>query len=348
MRVPLFLCGAMMLVLEGCGNSQAPASASVVPFVKTEQVLPDSDAVLGLSGVVRARVESPLAFQVSGRILARKVDAGARVAAGEVLFELDRRDLQQALRAAEATLSAAESGLDASEAELVRSRRLQARQFISLQALQAVEDAAHQARGRRDAARALLNQARNAFDYGQLRAPAAGVLLEVSGEVGQVVSAGQAIAVLAQAGQPEVEVHFPENLVPPDSGEILLAEGPRPLTLRERAGAVDAASGTLRVRYAFVGPATQLALGSVVRTRFHRASASTESFSIPLSALSERGQGARVWLYGGGQVHSVPVSVLQIDDERARVSGALRVGDRLIALGVHLLNENMQVRELPR
>jgi multidrug efflux pump subunit AcrA (membrane-fusion protein) len=70
--------------------------------VRTTTIEPALGAAQGLSGTVRARVEAPLAFQVGGRILARRVDAGQTVRAGQVLFELDPADLEQAVRAAEA------------------------------------------------------------------------------------------------------------------------------------------------------------------------------------------------------------------------------------------------------
>lgn len=350
MRVlrPLLL-SFIAVVLAGCGDARS--SVVIVtppPFVKTEPVKVSAASSLGLSGVVRARTESPLAFQVGGRITARKVDAGKAVAAGDVLFELDRRDLEQAVRAAEATLSAAQSTFDAANADLIRHRQLVVKHFVSAQALQLAEDAAQQASGRRDAAQAHLNQARNALDYGRLRAPADGVLMDVSGEVGQVVAAGQGVAVLAQSGKREVEVYFPESVVPPATGEVLLEKGSVVLTLREKAGAMDPLSRTLRARYTLDGSAGQLMLGSVVRARFRNAAATSEVFSVPLAAISERGTGPRVWRFSNGQVQSVPVSILALDTDQAQVSGALRAGDHVVALGTHLLTESMRVRELAR
>ncbi|MFN9584260.1 MAG: efflux RND transporter periplasmic adaptor subunit [Pseudomonadaceae bacterium] len=340
------LCVAV--TLAACGDGRAPqVTDTPPPFVRTAALQAGNDTLIGLSGVVRARVESPLAFQVAGRITARRADAGARVRAGEVLFELDRRDLEQALRAAEAELLAAASAFAAATADLERHRQLAARQFISAQALPRAEDGARQAEARRDAAQARLGQMRNALDYGQLRAPAAGVLVEVVGEVGQVVAAGQVVALLAHSGPREVEVYFPDALAPPASGEALLGDARLALRLRETAGAVDAASRTLRARYTLEGAASEPLLGSVVRTRFSGDSAA-DSFSVPLAALSERGEGPRIWLFGDGQVRSVAVRVLALDAERARVSGALREGDRVVVLGTHLLSENMPARELAR
>lgn len=348
MRVlPPMLLSFIAIALAACGDARSSVViATPPPFVKTEPVKTSVATSLGLSGIVRARTETPLAFQVGGRITARKVDAGKTVAAGDLLFELDRRDLEQAVLAAEAILSAAQSAFDAANADLIRHRQLVVKHFVSAQALQLAEDAARQASGRRDAAQAHLNQARNALGYGRLRAPADGVLIEVSGEVGQVVAAGQGVAVLAQSGKREVEVFFPERVVPPTTGEMLLDGGSLVLTLREKAGAVDPVSRTLRARYTLDGPSDTLMLGSVVRTRFRNESATSDVFSVPLAAISERGTGPRVWRFSDGQVKSVPVSILSLDTDHAQVSGPLHAGDHVVALGTHLLTEDMRAREL--
>lgn len=182
------------LLLSGCDDTQADYAGGVPvilpPWVKTARVELSNASVLGLSGVVRAQVEVPLSFQVGGRIIARKVDAGQQVMAGELLFELDKRDLQQSVKMATATLQAADLALASAINDLQRHQRLQARNFISTQALENSRLSVREAQTRRDVALAHLSQMRNALNYGELRAPANGVLMEVAAEVGQVLGVG--------------------------------------------------------------------------------------------------------------------------------------------------------------
>ena len=49
-----------------------------------------------------------------------------------------------------------------------------------------------------------------------------------------------------------------------------------------------------------------------------------------------------------GRVEAVAVTVVGTDGEAARVRGPLAAGDRVVALGTHLLVEDMAVRELGR
>lgn len=349
MRLAMFPLFLGVLLLAGCGDATPPPQAKAPPFVRTVAVAAAGDIAFGLSGTVRARVESPLAFQVGGRIARRAVDAGQHVAAGQVLFELDTRDLEQAVRATEADLAAAEAALATASADLVRNRQLQQRNYTSEQALQRFELAQREARTRRDAAAARLTQARNALGYGRLQAPAAGVLIDVVGEAGQVVGAGQQVALLAQAGEREIEVHFPAGATPPAEGEATLADGASlPLALRETAGAVERQGRTLRARYTVRGAQDALVLGAVVRARFRSAAAAEGEFVLPLGALNERGEGPRVWRVKEGTVSPVPVTLLATDGDTVRVRGALAADDRVVSLGTHLLVDNMAVRELPR
>ena len=352
----LVAAGASLLAattMLGCQRAAEPTStADSVPLVRTTTIEPALGAAQGLSGTVRARVEAPLAFQVGGRIRTRHADAGQTVRGGEVLFELDPADLEQAVRAAEADAAAAEAAWRTAQADVARVRELQSRSFVSAQALDRAELTLREAQSRRDAAAARLAQARNARGYAQLRSPAAGVLVDVSGQPGQVVSPGQPVAVLAQAGEREIEVHFPDGVLPPAQGEAVLPDGQRrPLRLREAAPMVDALARTRRARYSVADLPATVALGSVVSARFAlpgTASADGVRWRVPIGALDERGEGPRVWRVRDGRPEPVAVRVRHTDDRQATVEGDLQAGDRVIALGTHLIQPGMAVRELPR
>ena len=184
-----------------------------------------------------------------------------------------------------------------------------------------------------------------------LKAPADGILIDVTGEPGQVVAAGQTVALLAQ-GAREVEVFLPEGVVPPAKGKLSLPGGATDLLrLREVSGALDPLGRTRRARYTIAGGGDSLALGSVVNARFDLDSAAATGagavapvFALPLGALDERGRLPQVWRVHNGQVVPVPVHVLAMDDRQARVQGPLSSEDRVVALGTHLLREGLAVR----
>ena len=308
-------------------------------------------AALQLSATIRARVESPLAFQVGGRIVNRYADAGNAIKAGQALFELDPTDVDQAVRAAEADLAAAEASARMAEADYKRNKALVAQSFISPQALERSELAQQEATSRRDAAAARLAQTKNTKGHSVLKSPAAGVLIDVTGEPGQVVAAGQSVAMLAQAGAREAEVSLPASLPPPTRGEAIWPDGRRSaLTLREAAPAVEPLGRTRRARYTLAQPPEGLVLGSIISARFMPGQAAPEAgtWIVPVGALDERGQGPRVWRVQGDRIEPVAVQILGVDDRQAQVAGALSADDSVVALGTQLLREGMTVRERGR
>ncbi|MAK55436.1 MAG: efflux transporter periplasmic adaptor subunit [Pusillimonas sp.] len=337
---------AAALLLTGCNNAAPPTTQSNAPIVKPWALKTNQQSSLSLSGTVRARTETPLAFQVGGRISERLVDAGQSVDEGQTLFTLDPRDFREQAQGAQADLAAANAALRIAQADLARHQELLQHNAVSKQAAEQAELMLREARARREVAQTRLSQAENALDYAQLTAPAKGVLIEVNGQEGQVVTSGFAIAQLAHAGEREVEVYFPEGLAPPETGTLALEQQALRLTLRETAGAVDPQSRTLRARYALSGNnanTPKLQLGSVVRAQFN-APMNETSFIVPLGAINERGNGPHVWRIQNETVSPVPVSIIKIESETALVKGPLEEGEQVVAIGTHLLQNNMAVR----
>lgn len=334
-------------VLSGCSGDSSTAPNTPAPWVLTITPKPANEPSLRLAGIVQARHVVPIAFQLEGRLLKRHADAGQTVTAGQLLFSLDTRDLDASLRAAEAQLAVAETALLTRQREVARLRTLRSADATSQQTFENGELAVRDAMTRREAAHAALIQARNARAYAELRAPRAGVLTTVNGEAGQVVHNGQVLAQLALEGEREIEVLLPDGKNPPPSGEVLSADGQRwPLALREVAGAADPQSRSWPARYQLKNPdaANVLALGGVASVTLDTQGRDT-SWRIPLGALDERGQGPQVWMIRDGKAQAIPVNVLSLSNEYARIRAELPENVHLVAIGTHLLVPEMAVRE---
>ncbi len=342
---------SLTMGLTACSRPETTATATApAPWVRMAAI---EDATVGaqmLSGTVKARLESPVAFQIGGRVLTRHVEAGQAVRAGQLLFSLDPRDIEASEQAASAQLAAAEAAMETARRELERQRRLVEQGYVSAQTLDRLELGLRDTLSRLDAARAQATQARNARGYADLRAPRDGVITEVSGEAGQVVSAGQGLAVLAQAGEREVEVHLPSAAAPRMGNVTNLQGATAAVQLREVAGAADSQSRTWRARYRIEGPVMAEAwpLGTVVRLNLNPATTDSTHVGqrVPLAALDERSDGPRVWRVVNGQAEPVPVEVLALDASHARIRSPLTTGERVVALGTHRLTPGMAVREL--
>src|SRR6059058_4566465 len=123
---------AALLILAGCEASTAPAPKFDRPVQIQRVSFQNADSEREFVGVVRARHETDLGFRVAGKIVARIVNVGDRVHAGDVIARLDPRDLALQVESAQAELSAATSSLAQLAADLTRYTTLRERGFASV------------------------------------------------------------------------------------------------------------------------------------------------------------------------------------------------------------------------
>jgi RND family efflux transporter MFP subunit len=321
--------------------------------VKTANLESIAQNVFTQTGTIRARREIPLAFQVPGRITNRHIDTGMSVRAGESLLELDPKDFLDQVSAAEAQFKAVEAEARDAEREFQRQQEMIKTNSTSQMALDKTRTAVDAVSQRVVSAESQLALARNAVEYTKLRAPVDGLLMEVIGEPGQVVGVGQEIGRLAEAGELEVEVALPQSLIEnvPKSGECFLNGGEKRfrIELREVSGSADPLSRTWRTKYRIVEPVIKsLPLGAIVRVRMELAEADPYLKRVPIAAIDERGNEPRVWVVQDGKATSQAVEVVDYNGEYCKIRSQLPDGTVIIAMGTHLLEDNMSVEAIER
>jgi RND family efflux transporter MFP subunit len=200
------------------------------------------------------------------------------------------------------------------------------------------------------AAEAQAKVARNATGYALLVADANGVIVETLAEPGQVVGAGQTVVRLAQHGPREAVVQLPETLRPSlgSSAQATLygrAGVASSTRLRELSSAADPLTRTFQARYVLEGPLADAALGATV-TVVVPEDGSPRDLRVPIGAVFDPGGGPGVWTIVDqpDRVRWRPIEVKRIDGDTVSVSDGLAQGDRVVALGAHILHENQQVR----
>lgn len=354
MAMRALLVSALMLsLLVGCSEGQDVEQLTPTVNVRTAEIRSAQDQHWTLSGTVQSRREAALSFLISGQISERLAQAGERVEKGEVLLRLDPRDIRQQLAAAQANVAAARAQAENAEANRDRLKALSQKGLVPTQSF---EDARAQARAARQsakAAEAALAQASSNNEYGELKAPADGVLLEVTGEVGQVVTAGMPVATLAYDGPRDIEVFVPERRRAglPEQARVQLygSDLEAEAQLREIAGSADPQSRSWRARYSIEGDRTAWPLGSsatlILPVKPDGSAATLQR--VPVGALIDRGQGMGVWVLEDGQVRWQAVELERMDTEFAYVHSELATGTRIVALGAHLLEPEQQVEALP-
>lgn len=348
------IIAVLLLGLAACDaeRSTVELSDDAPVKVRASKLQAPSGQHWSLSGSVQARHEAGLAFRLPGQISERLVQAGEQVEAGQLLMRLDARDVRQQLSAAQAQLDAARVQADNAEANRRRLQSLREQDLVPAQAYENAEAAANAAIQAVRSAQAMLEQARTATEYVELRAPASGVLVEVTAEAGQVVAAGQTLARLAYAGEREVQAWVPETrrAALPETAQVQLFSGDRSAAahLREVAGAADPQSRSWRVRYSIEDDAAAWPLGASVTLDFTSNDSQQDSLQrIPLAALIDRGEGPGIWLIEQGRVRWIRVELVSVDTEHALIRANLRPGTLIVALGTHLLEPGQAVEVLP-
>jgi RND family efflux transporter MFP subunit len=301
------------------------------------------------TGIISARVQSNLGFRVPGKVIERLVDVGQNVRAGQPLMRLDQKDLDLALTAAENAVAAAHALAVQAKADEARYRQLAADGWVARQKYDQVKAAFDSATAQLAAAQARADVARNEAGYSLLIADADGTVVDTLAEPGQVVAAGQPVVTLAHAGPREATVNLPEAVRPAIRSAALArvyggTSAASPARLRQLSNAADPASRTYEARYVLEGDASRAPLGATV-TVFVPNSSMTEGAEVPLGALYDDGKSSNVWIVDpqSSSVSLRAVQVRRLAEEAAIVSG-VDVGERVVALGAHLLHEGQRVQ----
>ncbi len=349
---------AASLLTTGC--SEPPAPPAVVKPVFVTTVAPGaSTQTRSFTSVVRARVESDLAFRTGGKVVERLVEVGDRVKAGQVLARLDPADYQLAAKAAADQVQAASVDAQQAASDEARLRRLLADGSVGAADHERQKARADAAAARLDQARRQLELARNREAYAALVAPYAGVVTALRFERGQVVPEGQPVVSLAREGDNEVVVDLPEDWVGRARSLSATAapwHDPKAtvrLMLRELAPQASVQGRTYRARYAAAAESraqlSALPLGSTMQLSLSAPHAGPSTVALPVSALVKGSGPAGVWALnaqGSGLVFT-PVQVVSHDDATVQVNG-LATGSRVVSVGAQKLDAGTTVRAIER
>ena len=183
------LGAAAIAVITACGGDAQGASPPPVRAtpVRVAPVVSPNAAAVTATGRLEARDEIPLSFKTGGVILRVTVDAGARVRRGQVLAELDLREI-------DAGVAKATAGAEKARRDALRVERLYRDSVATLVQWQDAQTA-------RDVAEADLRAARMNRDYAVIIAPTDGVILDRAMNPGTLVGGGSRVLTLGSGAR---------------------------------------------------------------------------------------------------------------------------------------------------
>ena len=190
----------------GPGGGQMPTVTVVVPG--RESVA----RTIAATGTLAARVDMPVGIAGEGGMVAAvRVQPGQWVGAGQTLAVIERSVQAQQARQLAANVEVARADAALAQNEYERSAALVGRGFVSKADMDRKRAARDAANARVKVAQASLAESRARIGRLDVRAPAAGLVLERNVEPGQIVSPGSgALFRVARGGQMELRAQLSE------------------------------------------------------------------------------------------------------------------------------------------
>lgn len=285
-----------------------------------------------------------LSFEVSGQVKTVHVVESQKVNMGDVLVELDKRDLQAKLDSSRADFKQ----LNTSYQRAVRLIRDDA---ISKSELD-------QRKSKRDVSEASLKTALKALQNTTLIAMTNGHVSRVFVKEQQVVTPGESVLTVLGDGMLVAKVNMPSNVVASadrSKGKaqgiyITLDAAPNqrfPAQFKEASLEADPESQTYEITFSFERPKDLIILPGMSATVWiNKAAANKGTIIVPLAAIASDGKQNYVWVVDE-RTHLVSkryITIKQGIGENIEVVSGLSMGEVLVSAGLSTISEGMKVR----
>jgi HlyD family secretion protein len=218
-RYPLYLiAAAATLLAPACSRKQTAPTVSTAPVTRRDIVI-DAQA----NGVVEPINIVEVKSKASGLITRMPVETGTLVKPGDLIVQVDARDVQNQYNQADADVNAAQARLEVSVAQKKRSDEMFKARVITAQEHEAAALDYANAQANVVRARASLDLAKQRLEDATVTAPVAGTVIEKTVSQGMVITSatgafggGTTLIKMADLGRVRMRAQFNET----DIGQI--------------------------------------------------------------------------------------------------------------------------------
>jgi multidrug efflux system membrane fusion protein len=345
----------------GGANASSPTPPTmampvpVAPVVKT--TLP---IYLDYPGRIEAIRSIALEARVSGYIDSQPAPDGADVKSGDLLYQIDPRDMQAALDQAEAQAQRDDASLDYAKANFGRGEELVKSGYVTKDVFDQRSSAMRQAEAALALDRAAIAAARLNLSHADLRAPFAGRLGRNQASKGALVGpATGALNTLVELDPIYVSFNASESdlariakarAAGKVEAEIGLADRPDLVRRGELTfldNSVDKTTGTITARVTIANPDFSLLPGQYVRVRLHIRD-EPDALMAPQTALGSSQLGKFVYVVGADDKAEMRLITLGPSaGPLINVVKGLGEGDRIIVGNLQKIGPGSPVQALP-
>ena len=365
-------CASLVLMLIagawlGCGSQSAPepevstgsatdaAAGSVEPVVEVTTARVRRGSILErvtAPGSLRARRESRIGAEVSGRIQQVFVNDGDRVSVAAPLFQIDRGPYEMALRQAVAVQDVARAERAQIEADLTRGNALRRSDIVAAEQLERMRTQVAVAKAHERQAVEGVALARHHLEQTLVVAPFGGSIAQRLVDEGTtaLVQPQTIVVVLQETDVLEAEANIPESqlsIVQVGDTALVHVEGlPQPIETSVSAvsDTIDAQARTYRVQMIVPNPDHALKAGIFARIDI-LPKAKRDAVLVPRTAVRNEDGGTRVLVVRDGRAQAVSVQLGVVSEKEAEVlTGLSEDSDVIVGTAAREIAPGMAVR----
>jgi RND family efflux transporter MFP subunit len=340
-RIHFLEAALAAMLLASCGGETprvAEQKFSGATAIAASATLPETRIT---TGTVRSTNISPLAAKVMGNVMRVLVNEGDHVRAGDLLLEIDDREMRA--KSAQATagadevdqaIAAARANADVMAATYKRFTMLRDRGSVSAQEFDevaaknsAAQAQLRQAMAQRERARAGMNEADTFLSYSRVRAPISGVVTARMVDPGAQAAPGMPLLTIEDDARYRVETTVDEELAARiRAGDIVHVDG-REARITNVVPAFDPTTRSALVRIELPRD-SGLRSGAFVHVAF--TAGTRNGITVPATAVQRRGQLTSVSVIdSGGLARMRLVTLGEPAGEAIEVLSGIDAGERV-------------------
>ena len=333
---------------EAIAQNARPARSGAAVPVEVAKVAQQTVAVrIQAIGNVEAYSTVALKARVDGQIIAVNFKEGQRVDKGAVLFAIDARPFEAALRQAEANLLRDTAQKEQTRSQERRYQELLDKNFVSKEAYAQIRTNAETAAAVALASKAAVENAKLQLEYCTIRAPLEGYIGKVMLQAGNMVKANDtnALAVINQVQPIYVNFAVPEQ----NLGAIRSHMKESRLHVEARApnsndaaavgtlsfidNTVDPATGTIRLKAVFPNKDNKLWPGQFVNSSL-KLYDQRDALVVPAQAVQIGPQGQYAFVVKPDMSAEVrKIELDRVDGDDAVIAKGLQRGETVVVKG---------------
>jgi membrane fusion protein, multidrug efflux system len=345
----------MATALAGCGGGQADKQKAAPPpppeVVVVQALQRDVPIYNEWIGTTEGDINADIRPQISGYLLRRVYQEGSFVHQGDLLFEIDPRQLRAALEQAQANLGQGQATLAKAQRDVARYRPLAAQRAVSQLELDNSIAAEEVAAANVESLKAQVDQAKLNLSWTRVTAPISGIAGLAVAQVGDLMNPQTVLATVSRVDPLRVRFNLSEQeyLRFRQKGEadpaaakrfanlqMILADG-RPFPPQGRLiftdRQVDVKTGTIGAIGLFPNPGNLLRPGQYAKVRAE-VDMKQGALLVPQRAVNELQGGYQIAVVGPGDVAEVRnVQVGPRLGDLWVIDKGLQPGDRVVVAG---------------